>query len=168
MNNSSRGLFTLSCVFILILGLHTSANAIESPPIYYPVPIETNISTDWQEYSFTDGVLIEYRMEKINSRDYGREVNMLVFRFTNTTDQLKDCSWIVKIERNNECYNCEDLENPDEISSLQLDPKETIEGNASNLITHLELNVFGNFVKLVPGMSQQNLTAFELINLTIK
>ena len=109
-------------------------------------------------------------MQEMNSEDYEREVNMLVFRITNTTDQSKECSWMVKIDRNNECYNCAGLENgrTESISRFILNPKQTAEGNASNLITHPELNIFGNFVKLVPGMTEEKLTGFELINLTIK
>lgn len=167
-NKFTKNLCLFCCVFILAIGSYSKANTTYFPQTYSQDPIDVNLSTEWQEYSFTDGVLIEYRMEKMNSRDYGREVNMVVFRFTNTTDQLKDCSWAVKIERNNKCYNCESLGNTEEIFNLQLDPKETVEGNESNLMTQSELNIFGNFVKLVPGMSEQKLTAFELINLTIK
>jgi len=36
------------------------------------------------------------------------------------------------------------------------------------MVCRSELNIFGNFVKLVPGMTEQKLTGFELINLTIK
>lgn len=167
-NNFTRNLFSFICAFILTIGLHTQANAINSSSVNYPDPIDVNLSTEWQEYSFSDGVLIEYRMEKVRSEDYEREVNMLVFRFTNTTDEVRDCSWIVKIERDNQCYNCDYLGRTENNFSLRLKPKEVAEGNASNLITRSELNIFGNFVKLVPGMTEQKLTSFELINLSIK
>lgn len=104
----------------------------------------------------------------MNSKDYGREVNMVVFRFTNTTDQSKECSWKVKIMRNDKCYNCGNLSKTEQKKQLKLDPNEIVEGDASNLVTRSELNIFGNFVKLTPGMSREKLTGFELINLTIK
>lgn len=166
---STRNLCLFFSLFILTIGFQTRANTILSASTIFPKnPIEVNFSEEWQEYSFSEGVLIEYRMKKLNSQDYGREVNMIVFRFTNTTDETKNCSWTVRIERNNECSNCDNLDDPEGAFQLQLDPKATVEGNASNLLTRSELNIFGNFVKRVPGMSEQRLTAFELINLTIK
>ncbi|MDG1331550.1 MAG: hypothetical protein P8P74_04425 [Crocinitomicaceae bacterium] len=163
-----RSTYLLCCVFVLSIGIQTKANASSFLPNYNPDPIEVNLSTEWQEYSNTEGVLIEYKMEEMNSPDYGREVNMVIFRFTNTTNQSKDCSWIVKIERGNDCYNCDGLIKPENTFRLTLEPQETIEGDVSNLISHSQLNIFGNFVKLVPGMSEEVLTGFELINLTVK
>lgn len=154
-------------MFVLTTGFSFGANTMDYLT-HHEFPTNNNLSSEWQEYAFTDGVLIEYRMQKVNSEDYGRQVNMLLFRFTNTTDQVKDCSWSVKIERNDVCYNCQDLGSPENVFTLQLNPNQIIEGNSSNLITRSELNIFGNFVKLVPGMTTQKLTGFELIDLTIK
>jgi hypothetical protein len=163
----TRNLYLLCYVLLLTTGFTATANTVDfiDPQA---LPPTNNITTEWQEYLNKDGVLIEYRMEAVYSRDYGREVNMLFFRFTNTTNEIKDCSWSLQIERDNKCYNCDENQNYENIFNLLLNPKETNEGDLSNLTTRPELHVFGHFVKLVPGMTDDKLTGFEFINLTIK
>lgn len=164
----TRNLYSLCFSLLLATGFSATANTTDLiAPKAFP-PTEKNLTTEWQEYLFKDGILIEYRMETVSSRDYDREVNMLFFRFTNTTDETKDCSWSLQIERGNECYNCDDNQNYENIFNLLLNPKETNEGDLSNLTSRPELHIFGNFVKLAPGMTDEKLTGFELINLTIK
>ncbi|MFK7787193.1 MAG: hypothetical protein AB8B56_18875 [Crocinitomicaceae bacterium] len=164
----TRNLYLLCFLLLLTTGFSATANATDYLDPQALPPTENNLTTEWQEYTFKNGILIEYKMQKVKSEDYGRAVNVLLLRFTNTTEQRVECSWRVKIERNGECANCSDLNNQDGDYGLYLNPNEVAEGNASNLVSRSELNVFGNFVKLVPGMTEQKLTGFEIINLTIK
>ncbi len=124
------------------------------------------LSDIWTEYTTIDGVKIEYKMKQCES-DKMRAQNLLLFKFTNTTDQDLTISWVTKTFRNDVCTNCERLTNPEYSHTLTLAPGEVIEGDGTTK-ENKDVYIFGNFVKLVPGMSEQTLTNFELIDLTVR
>lgn len=121
---------------------------------------------EWTEYKTVDGVKIEYKMKECMS-DKMRASNLLLFRYTNTTDQELTISWVTKVFRNGECVNCSSLDSPEHAFSLTIPAAGLIEGDGSSL-NDRELYIFGNFVKLVPGMTDQRLTNFELIDLKVQ
>ncbi len=120
---------------------------------------------EWTEYTTIDGVKIEYRMKQCEG-DKMRAQNLLLFKFTNTTDQELTISWVTKEFRNGECWNCEQMYGGDFDHSLTLAAGETMEGDGTTK-DNKEVYIFGNFIKHVPGMLEQTLTNFELVDLTV-
>ncbi|MCJ8291187.1 MAG: hypothetical protein HRT58_15550 [Crocinitomicaceae bacterium] len=123
------------------------------------------ISHQWTEYKTVDGVKIEYKMTKCDDGKM-RAQNILLFRFTNTTSQELTVSWIAKEFRNEECWNCTRLDDPEYAHELKLAPLEVIEGKGGSNYQK-SFYIFGNFIKLVPGMTEQTLTNFELVDLSV-
>jgi len=138
----------------------------EHPTYSDVVAQDVEISEDWTEYTTIDGVKIEYRM-KMCEGDNMRAQNLLLFRFTNTTDQELTVSWVTKQFRNGQCSNCQSLDGGEFDRSLTLAPGEVREGDGTSKKIK-ELYIFGNFIKLVPGMSNQRLTGFELVDLSVR
>lgn len=120
---------------------------------------------EWTEYTTIEGVKIEYMMKRCET-DKMRAQNLLLFKFTNTTDQELTISWVTKEFRNGECWNCESLYGGDYNHSLTLAPGEVVEGDGTSK-ENKEVYVFGNFIKHVPGMLEQTLTNFELVDLAV-
>jgi len=74
---------------------------------------------------------------------------------------------VTKEFRNDECWNCDRLDNPEYLNSMTLDPREVVEGEATE--DYLKtFHIFGDFIKFVPGMTEQTLTNFELVDLTVR
>jgi hypothetical protein len=121
---------------------------------------------EWTEYTTIDGVKIEYKMKQCEG-DKMRAQNLLLFKFTNTTDQELTISWVNQEFRNGECWNCERMYDGDFSHTLTLAAGETIEGDGTTKEVK-QVYIFGNFIKLVPGMTEQSLTNFELVNLTVQ
>ena len=124
------------------------------------------ISEEWTEYITIDGVKIEYKMTECGGEKM-RMQNLLLFKFTNTTRQELTISWVTKEFRNDECWNCARLDNPEYTQTLTLAPLEVIEGEGNKNYAEY-FYIFGNFIKLVPGMTEQTLTNFEFADLTIR
>jgi hypothetical protein len=136
-----------------------------------PTPTTLQVSgfempEEWTEYTTIDGVKIEYKMKECES-DEMRAQNLLLFKFTNTTDQELTISWVTKEFRNGECWNCARLDNPESAHNVVLAPGETIEGDGTTK-KNKEVYIFGNYIKQVPGMTEQTLTKFELLDLTVR
>ncbi len=150
---------------VLFITLSSFASS-EIPQVALPQVDDIVLSEDWTEYTTLSGVKIEYRMKLCESETM-RAQNLLLFRFTNTTDQEVTVSWRSKEFRNGECWNCANLYNEEYMQSLTLSAGQSIEGQG-NSKEDKELYIFGNFVKLVPGMTDQSLTNFELVELTVR
>ena len=141
--------------------------AIEEIPTPSITPFDgIELSDAWTEYTNLDGVKIEYKMKQCGG-DKMRAQNLLLFKFTNTTDQELTISWMTKEFRNGECWNCDRLDIPEFVHTMTLAPGETVEGDGTSKVNK-GLYIFGNFIKLVPGMTEQTLTNFELVELTVR
>lgn len=118
---------------------------------------------DWTEYTTFGEIKIDYKYEECNSSSVKNQI-LVLFRFTNLTSQKKNLSWTLEVYRNDECVNCSRIENPEYSHELTLEANEVVQGSC-NSKENKALYVFGNFVKLSPGMSDQKLTGFKFINL---
>lgn len=121
-------------------------------------------SEQWQEYKTVDGIRIDYRMKECTIN--GRNQNLLLFKFTNLTNDVKNCSWVTEIWRNDVCVNCQSLTDSENAHYLILAPGQSVEGSETSK-DNKALYIFGNFVQQVPGMSNHYLTGFELQQMTI-
>jgi hypothetical protein len=141
-----------------------ASEQVPAPPATVKDGIE--VSENWTEYKTVDGVKIEYKMTRCETKEM-RAQNRLLFKFTNTTDQALTISWVSKEFRNDQCWNCTRIENPEYAHSLTLAPGEVLEGDTFSK-SNKALSIFGNYVNHVPGMSNQRLTNFELIDLSVR
>lgn len=158
--NDMKGLKKFMVAVIL---LTTSLNslALDGPQIY---PIE--ISNDWQTVLEQDGILIEYKVQECNNLNVRNQV-LVLFRYTNTSNEIKTIKWSTKEFRDGECYNCERLDTPENMHSMTLSPGETIEGDGTSKMDK-RVYLFSHFIELVPGMSDQRLTDFEFVQLNVQ
>lgn len=152
----------LGFLLISVVGLATSE-----------LPVQTNViidglelSEEWTEYLTVDGIKIEYKMTRCESETM-RAQNRLLFRFTNTTDQELTISWVTKEFRNGECWNCARLDNPEYAHALTMTSGEVLTGDETSRENN-DLFIFGNFIKFVPGMTEQTLTNFEFVDLIVR
>jgi len=119
----------------------------------------------WKQYSNFQGITIEYR-EAICTPDNGRKQLLVLFRYTNTTQDKVELTWKSETWRNNTCTNCTSS-STEHLRTLTLKPSEVIEADGST--KRIKYNyIFGNFSKLVPGMTNQRLTNFKFQNLAKK
>ena len=154
----------LLSTFLLCSLFASSINEIQFPASSFADGIA--VSNEWTEYTTIDGVKIEYKMTACGDEKM-RAQNLLLFKFTNTTNQELTISWVTKEFRNGECWNCDRLDNPEYSKTLTLSPLEVIEGKGTSDYRKT-FYIFGNFIKLVPGMTEQTLTNFEFVDLTIR
>lgn len=152
-------------VCLVFVALFSSAVAIATP---IPTPNLVNVQpTDqWQEYTTIDDVRIEYKRQ-LCTPDGGREQNLILFRYTNLSSEVKTVSWIVKIWRNDYCVNCNSISNPEYAHSITLQPNQIVEADGASK-SDKSIYIFDNFIKLVPGMQDQRLTDFELTDLIVE
>lgn len=155
----------LLCVFFAFAASYSSATI--NPPSFSIIPEENiEITEEWQEYTTIDDVRIEYR-RKLCTPNNGREQNLILFRYTNLSNEVKTLSWVTKVWRNDFCVTCNSLTNPENAHSITLQPNEIIEADGSTALD-TDIYIFDNFIKLVPGMQDQRLTNFELIDLNVQ
>ncbi len=152
----------LPIITLAFLFLSFSSMAQES--VHAPfVDLETTHPEDWESYVTTPDFSIEYRLESCDSNALSNQA-VVLFRFTNLTDQPQTISWNKQIWRNGSCSNCHDLDSPEGAFKVYLLPHETIEGDCSSKDTKA-LYIFRNFMALTPGMSKQTLTGFRFLSL---
>lgn len=156
--------FLLSACFVMVT-LFSSAAPITQ---FIPTPNLVNVepTEEWQEYSTIDDVRIEFKRKRcIPEGD--REQNLIIFRYTNLSNDVKTISWVVKIWRNDYCVNCNSISNPEYAHSITLQPSQIVEADGSTK-SDKSIYIFDNFIKLIPGMREQRLTNFELIDLNVE
>lgn len=90
---------------------------------------------------------------------------LLLFRFTNTSNEVRTYTWRVKVWRNDICTNCDKIDSDEFLRTITLSPGESISGDCLSKENNA-LYIFGRFIELVPGMSEQSLTNYEFIELT--
>lgn len=142
--------------------------SIAAPTLPFEPISQTNVepTEEWQEYATVENVRIEYKRKKCTPGTE-REQNLILFRYTNLSNDVKTISWIVKIWRNDYCVNCGAITNPEYAHSITLQPNEVLEADGSTK-TDKRIYIFDNFIKLVPGMQEQRLTNFELMDLNVQ
>lgn len=148
------------CIFVLLSFGSYSMHDI--PPNNFPL----ELNSDWQVAVEQNGVLIEYKLQECNNLVVTNQA-LVLFRYTNTTSETKALSWATKEFRNGECSNCDRLESSEMLRSMLLSPGEVREGDGSSK-TDKTVYLFSHFIELVPGMTEQRLTNFELVNLTVQ
>ena len=151
----------LSACFVFI-GLFASATPITPP---FSIVSQGNIEAteEWQEYTTIGDVRIEFKRKRCTPNN-GREENLILFRYTNLSNDVKTISWVVKIWRNDVCVNCNSITNPEYAHSITLQPNQILEADG-NSKSDKSMYIFDNFIKLIPGMQEQRLTNFELTDL---
>ena len=122
-------------------------------------------SKTWTEYKSFEGVKIEYKFTECTP-DNGRAQTLVLFRYSNTTQEKVELTWKTETWRNNICTNC-NSSSTEYNKSLTLEPNQVIEADGST--KRIKSNyIFGNFSKFVPGMTKQQLTDFKFQNLIKK
>ena len=154
-------LLSFCFVFTTLLSSATPVAAF-----YSISPTNVEPTEEWQEYATVDNVLIEFKRKKCIPGTE-REQNLILFRYTNLSNDVKTVSWIVKIWRNDFCVNCSAITNPEYAHSITLQPNEIVEADGSSK-TDKSIYIFDNFIKLIPGMQEQRLTNFELMDLNVE
>lgn len=121
---------------------------------------------EWTDYKEFGGIKIEYKFQDCHSEDVTmfRNLTLVFFRFTNTTNQKLELFWSTEISMDGECVNCDKTDREDHKFSLKLDAQQVIEGNCYSK-NNRALYIAANFIKLSPGMSGTRLTNFNFINL---
>lgn len=121
-------------------------------------------STDWQLYSNEDDIKIEYK--SVDTLFRNREINVIVFRYTNNGSSDKMISFNREIYRGDECANCNDEYQNDHKHYILIKSNEVITGEES-IMDNEALYAFNYFKVKVPGMTAKNISDFRLINLNI-
>lgn len=147
-------------LFALLFLMCNSASA--SPLID---PFEIDVFYEWTEFKTVDGIKIEYKFQACDNVNVRNSV-LVLFRFTNNTSETRTMTWATEEYRNDECYNCDNIDSPEYARSITLAPNQVKEADGmsqDDKNTHL----FANFINLVPGMSNQRLTDFKFININV-
>lgn len=154
----------LSACFILTALFASATATTTSDPIIPQGNIEA--TAEWQEYTTIDNIKIEFKRKRcVPGSD--REQNLILFRYTNLSNEVKTLSWVTKIWRNDICVNCNSITNPEYAHTITLQGNQVIEADGSSK-TDKSIYIFDNFITLVPGMQEQRLTDFELIDLNVE
>ncbi|MEX1000960.1 MAG: hypothetical protein WDZ35_02485 [Crocinitomicaceae bacterium] len=120
------------------------------------------ITKEWKAFKTFAGIKIEYKYVDCNTENVYNQT-LVLFRFTNQTDQQLTLSWATEIWRDGKCRNCDEIDSPEHNFELKFKPNEIITGDCSR--SNKALYVFANFIKLAPGMSDQQLTDIKFVNL---
>ena len=155
----------LAAFFIASTAVAANPFADISNPALDSYDISQNIvrTDSWTEYTTFGGVKIEYKFQDCNSEKVKNQT-LVLFKYTNETGKKLKLSWQLEVYRDGECYNCHRMDNPEYGHEIVLNPHETIAGDGTSFEND-ELYLFANFIKLSPGMSDQQLTNFKFINL---
>jgi len=129
-------------------------------------PLDLNPVYQWTEYSTIDGVRIEYKFAECHNASVTNQV-LVLFRYTNTTGEDLKVTWKRKVFRNGTCVNCQRLQNAEYGFELMLSPNQVIQGKEDDKSDE-RLYLFSNFIELSPGMSNQRLTDFEMVNVEVE
>ena len=156
--------FLLTACFVLATLFSSAASLLPSSPILAAANIEP--TEEWQEYTTIDDVRIEFKRKRcVPTGD--REQNLILFRYTNLSNDVKTISWVFKIWRNDHCVNCTSISNPEYAHSITLQSNQVIEADGTTK-SDKRIYIFDNFIKRVPGMQEQRLTNFELMDLNVE
>ncbi|MFT5777090.1 MAG: hypothetical protein ACI837_000021 [Crocinitomicaceae bacterium] len=154
----------------LLLALTSNANPeilnVDSNPLELTIIEPTE---EWQVYDTYDGVKVEYRMTRCGDGVELREQNLMLFRFTNTSSDVKTISYRFKMFRDGECYRCDQIMKDEYQHEITLLAGASVEGDCSiETVRNQALHIHDNYIKHVPGMANTRLTDFELVDVTVK
>ena len=121
---------------------------------------------EWTTFDTYDGIKIEYKFTEVNNEVHRNKV-LVLLRLTNTTDQRKSVSWVNKIWMNGVCRNCHELDSPEHINKLNLEPQEVVEGQPDARLKK-GLLIFSNWTKLSPGMTDSRLTNLVIDDVVVE
>lgn len=120
--------------------------------------------TDWKLFQEEEGLRIEVKDVECNTENVSNQ-RLVLLRFTNTTSEKRQFTWKVEVWRNDICMNCHKINSGEYTREVVLEPGESIEGTCDSK-DNKALYIFGHFIELVPGMTEQHLTAFHFIDLS--
>lgn len=124
------------------------------------------ISDVWDLLVEKDGIEVSYKVQECGNQELRPQV-LVLFRIENTSGtEIKTFNWAVKEFRNGACTNCDALESQEFQQSVTLSPGEILEGDGTSKADK-RVYLFGQFIHLVPGMSNQKLTDFEFVNVEV-
>ena len=116
---------------------------------------------NWEEHFINDTVKIEFSYQICDFSSTASQ-ELVVFRFTNLTNENINLSYSTKIWNNNKEVNLE--QNPEEIrTNIRLLANETKISNCEN--NNKEYTIFSGFVHNKTQERYQSLTKFELTNI---
>ena len=116
------------------------------------------LPNNWEEHFINDTVKIEFPMGAFSSKDQ----ELVVFRFTNLTNENINLSYSTKIWNNNKEVNLE--QNSEEIlTNIRLLANEIKISDCEN--NNKEYTIFSGFVHNKTQERYQTLTKFELTNI---
>jgi hypothetical protein len=119
-------------------------------------------SENWTLYKEYGAISVEYKFSEGHSGRYSNE-KLLLFRYTNNSNKNMALKFQTEIHRDGECSNCHNLDTEEYLYDVKLSPNEVLEGSGLSK-DNKALYIFGNFVTLYPGMTEQYLTDFKFIN----
>ena len=154
---SIKRIFIIQLLVLLLAPLAKAAEIV--------VPKDIYPQYEWTEYITSNGVKIEYKFQECNNADVRNQV-LVLFRYSNLTNESRELSWKTKIFMNGECVNCQKLESTENNYSLILLPNEIKEGDGTTKLDK-RMYIFSNFIDLIPGMSERKLTNFKIVGLNI-
>jgi hypothetical protein len=155
-----RGLVILGIFMMLSAAVHSTAIKQPTGP-----PLE--ITSHWIHLFLKDGIRVEYKVTECQNSTVNNQV-LVLFRFTNTSStEIKTMRWNVKQYRNDSCSNCDRIGSREFQRSVTLSPGEILEGDGTSKMDK-RVYIFAHFIELVPGMSEQRLTDFEFVDVSIE
>lgn len=159
--------FKIPFMIVLLVAFTARANDIAAKSTSVINTLEDIERVDtWTSYKEFGGIKIEYKFQDCHSEDLDkfRNLTVVLFRFTNTTNQKLELSWSTELFMDGECVNCDKINSDESKYSVKLDAKQVIEADCTSK-NDRSLYIAANFIKLAPGMSGTRLTDFNFINM---
>ncbi|MFH0894005.1 MAG: hypothetical protein V2A54_06185 [Bacteroidota bacterium] len=119
--------------------------------------------TEWTKYCEKEGVNVFYRLSDCNIPEEGIYRQYYMLKFENTNSYKVKVQWNIELWYNNKCETCNDPENIEYKSQLDIPASSTIQGECSTKFKK-ELKVFSKLLKF-PG--SKVLTRFELNKISV-
>lgn len=123
-----------------------------------------NPTANWQVFAVHNGVNVEYKKETVEYQ--GRFSDLVFFKFTNTTNSDLTIEFKRSYSMNNKCWNCNSINSGEHTYTVDVAANSSVEGSSTNLDN--ALYIFSKYKKLVPGMSDLELTNVEFIDVEVK
>ena len=128
--------------------------------------VQDNYPSDWELYTIFEDITVEYKYKECDSGSVKNQV-LVLFKFTNTSDEHRALSWTVKHYRDGDCFNCANIDSHEYMHEIDLEPGQVIMGDGTSMADD-NLYLFSSFIRLVKGMPTTKLTGFEFINVIVQ
>jgi hypothetical protein len=151
--------FTIIAIISLFATISFSQNSNSIDLAFLDLKQKVERNTEWQVYSQTDQLIIEYKFENCNPR-IGYDKESVILRFTNRNKFDIELNWHMLLFYDGVCKTCEFPEEYD--FTLNLTSFETIEGSC-DLNSDYKTKIFSKFndVNYTKGAV---LTGFQFAN----